>query len=234
MPMSSIVVEQNFESRDEASHAAAEQLIAMLAANLSENARAAMIVTGGSSPVQCYAQMAKADVEWSRVQLVLSDERWVAPSDENSNEGMIRSSLMVDQAANARLMPFYNGAVPASERCEELNISLGSMSQPFAATLLGMGEDGHIASLFPDMENLADGLDPDSKEQCITVQTAASSLPRVSLTLAPILHSEQVVLLFFGEAKRAVYEKAKSSPGLFPVSSLLTQQRTPVHVFWAP
>ena len=234
MPMSNIVVEHEFTSRDEASQAAAEQVIAMLAASLNENARASIIVTGGSSPLQCYAHMSKAELDWPRVQLVLSDERWVAPTDESSNERMVRGSLMVDRAAGAKLMPLFNSEVSASERCEEINISLGSMSQPFATTLLGMGEDGHIASLFPDMKNLAVGLDADSEEQCITAKTAASAVPRISLTLAPILHSEQVVLLFFGATKRDVYEQAKTGPDLFPVSSLLSQQRTPVHVFWAP
>jgi len=167
------------------------------------------------------------------VHVLLSDERWVSPSDENSNEKLVRETLLIESAADAQLLPIYSADTSAAERCLELNDLLPAMPLPFACSLLGMGDDGHVASLFPDAENLAAGLDANAADWCIPVATAASPHPRVSLTMRALLNSEQIVLLFFGESKRDIYEQAKSKLATFPVSTLLSQHRTPVHVFWA-
>jgi 6-phosphogluconolactonase len=100
--------------------------------------------------------------------------------------------------------------------------------------LLGMGEDGHFASLFPDADNLQEGLDVDSPQLCIPVHTAASPHPRASLTLSALSRADEIILLIFGDAKRDVYEAASKSTNGSPVSHLLRQKRAPVHVYWAP
>jgi 6-phosphogluconolactonase len=108
------------------------------------------------------------------------------------------------------------------------------MEQPFSAVLLGMGEDGHFASLFPDFEGLPEALDPDGKSQCIMVRTAGSPYVRISLTLSAMLASAEIVLLMFGEAKRAVFDKARQCKGNYPVEALIKHTRCPLTVFWAP
>ena len=100
--------------------------------------------------------------------------------------------------------------------------------------MLGMGADGHFASLFPDADNLATGLDVDAPVACIPVRTEASPYDRISLTLSALSRSDEVVLLFFGDDKREVYERAKDVGNGYPVSRLLVQKRAPVHVYWAP
>ncbi|MDH3751226.1 MAG: 6-phosphogluconolactonase, partial [Gammaproteobacteria bacterium] len=115
-----------------------------------------------------------------------------------------------------------------------LEESIPTLPFPFACSLVGMGEDGHFASLFPDADHLDQGLDVDSLHLCLPVKTATSSHPRLTLTLAALSRSDVVVLLFFGDAKRDVYERAKTGPDVYPVSGLLLQKRAPVHLFWAP
>jgi 6-phosphogluconolactonase len=233
IPMTSKIIEHNFDSRDEASVAAAQQIAAALSTQLNVQDDVALIVTGGSSPARCYSELANTELEWSHVHVLLSDERWVPASDENSNEKLVRETLLVKRAADAELMPIYSADSSVVERCLELNELLPAMPLPFACTLLGMGDDGHVASLFPDAANLAAGLDENSADWCIPVLTAASPHPRVSLTMQALLNSAQIVLLIFGESKRDVFEQAKSMPDAFPISKLLSQDRTPVHVFWA-
>ena len=233
MPMTSNILEHFCSSRDEASVAAAEHIAAALQAQLNSQDDAALIVTGGSSPARCYSELADAELEWSHVHVLLSDERWVPASDENSNEKLVRETLLTKNAEAADLVPIYSADTTAVARCLELNELLPAMPLPFACSLLGMGEDGHVASLFPDAENLTAGLDENGADWCIPVSTAASPHPRVSLTMKTLLNSEQIVLLIFGQAKRDVYEQAKSTPDAFPVSKLLSQDRTPVHIFWA-
>ncbi len=222
-----------FESRDSASLAAASRLAAALARRLDAQDEASLVVSGGTTPADCLKALASADLDWSSVHVVLSDERWVPPSSDDSNERMVGETLLVDRAAGATLLPMYAEDVDIGERAQQLDEAIRSLPFPFAATLLGMGADGHFASLFPDAEGLADGLDPDSNVLSIAVRTAASPHPRLSLTMAALSRADEVLLLAFGEDKRKVLDEAMSS-GELPVARLLRQKRAPVSVYWAP
>ena len=145
---------------------------------------------------------------------------------------MIIKLLYKSQTAD--FLPFYTPTDSIQERCQELNSNIRFVPFPFACCLLGMGADGHFASLFPDAKNLPEGLDLESSTLCLPVETQASPHSRVSLTLAPLSRSHEIVLLFFGDEKRAVFEQAKNGIDLFPVSRLLLQKRAPVHTYWAP
>lgn len=226
-------MEHFFDSREKASLAAAAHIGAALTKRLASNPEASMVVTGGSSPTQCYSALAKADLNWDRVQLLLSDERWVPPAHADSNERMLRNTLLVHNAASAELLPLYDPDRSVSEKSDALNAAAGTFSLPFACSLLGMGSDGHIASLFPDSKELESHLDVDNSKFFVPVETGASPHPRISLTLSALMHSDQILLLFFGDDKRATYNRAKSSSNELPVSRLLFQRRAPVHVFWA-
>lgn len=224
--------EHHFDTRQEASAAAAERIAELLQNRLDHQPAASLIVSGGTSPQQCFAALADTPLEWGRVQVALSDERWVAPDDEDSNEKLVRESLLVGEAASASLLPVYAIDTTPEERCDELQDPLPVL--PFSCALIGMGSDGHFASLFPDAANLALGTDVESGRLYIPVATTASPHPRVSMTLAGISRSDEIVLLFFGDDKFAVYSKAKESADAYPLSRLLRQKRAPVRVFWAP
>lgn len=224
--------ENFFATRLEASQAAAERIAELLSHRLDNQNRASLVVSGGTSPGDCMSALAKTPLDWQRVQVVLSDERWVPPDHEDSNEKLVRETLLVDKASSATLEPVYADGVSPQERCDALQDPLPEL--PFSCSLIGMGADGHFASLFPDAEQLADGLDVESGRLYIPVDTAASPHPRISMTLAGISRSDEIVLLFFGEEKLAVYKEALESANGFPVARLLRQKRAPVRLFWAP
>jgi 6-phosphogluconolactonase len=184
--------------------------------------------------VQCFEALAHADIDWSRVGIVPSDERWVPVEHDDSNENLVRNRLLVNGAACADLMPLYSSDSTVEARAAMLDMEIRFMPFPFACALLGMGTDGHFASLFADAENLAEGLDLESTRLCLPVQTAASPYPRISLTLAALSRSDEIVLLIFGDDKRVVYEKARAGNARYPVTRLLRQKRAPVDVYWAP
>ena len=227
-------MEYFFDTREQASQAAAERIIALLSKRLDAQSAASLVVSGGSTPVQCFAALAAADIDWDRVHVLLSDERWVAPGDADSNEKLVRDTLLQDRAASATLWPYYDADATIDDRCLALDETIRTLPFPFACSLLGMGEDGHFASLFPDAENLAQGLDYEGPDLCLPVTTAASPHPRISLTLTPLSRSDEIVLLIFGDRKREVYEQAKASGNTYPVAHLIKQKRAPVRVFWAP
>ena len=227
-------MENIFDNREEAARAAADRIGEALQRRLEAQGDASVVVSGGSSPAGVFAELANRPLAWSDVHVILSDERWVPADHEASNEKLVRDTLLSGEAQRASLLPVYKAGVTIEERCRELNDELRLAPFPFACALLGMGEDGHFASLFPDAEDLDEGLDVDSGELCIPVNTAASPYPRVSLTLSALSRSDEILLLIFGDAKRAVYETAKKQANGHPVSHLLRQKRAPVHVYWAP
>lgn len=226
------MTEHVFDTRLEASTAAAARMAELLGHRLDNDIAASLVVSGGTSPQQCLAALATMPLDWQRVKVALSDERWVPPDHEDSNEKLARETLLVNQAASATLLPVYAAGVSPEERCDELQDVLTVL--PFSCALIGMGVDGHFASLFPDAEQLELGLDVECRRLYIPVATAASPHPRISMSLAGISRSDEIVLLFFGEEKLVVYEKSKESADAYPLSQLLRQKRAPVRVFWAP
>jgi len=221
-------------TREQASIAAASRIVAAVERRLGEQARTRLIVTGGSSPLQCYAYLSQADIDWRSVQLLLSDERWVPAEHVDSNEKMVRACLLTGKAVQATLLPFFAADTTLAARCDEMSQLLAGLDSPAACALLGMGDDGHFASLFPDAANLSVGLQADSATFCIPVDTAASPHQRISLTLSELVKSEEIVLLCFGDAKREVIDQDEHGAGNFPISHLLKQSQVPVTVFWAP
>lgn len=222
-----------FESREAASAAVAEKMVANLSRRLESQRRASIVVSGGKTPAACFAELAKADLEWARINVLLSDERWVPTDYEASNEKLLRDKLLVGPAAEAHFVPMYVEGKTVEARVAELNEE-GVRLLPFACAMLGMGTDGHFASLFPDADNLDLGLDVESRQFSVPVSTAASPHQRLSLTLAALSRSDEIVLLIFGDEKRRVLERARTAPDLLPVSAMLWQKRAPVRMYWAP
>lgn len=227
-------MEHFFETRDEASIAAAEQIAGALQRRLDLKRVASLVVSGGTTPSRCFQELAQLDLNWSGVSVLASDDRWVPPDHADSNAKLIRETLLVDRAAEADFLPFYSPDHSVEERCRDLDSEIRLLPFPFACALLGMGADGHFASLFPDASNLAAGLDIESQSLCLPVKTDASPYARISLSLSALSRSDEVVLLFFGDDKRKVYEAAKLDGDRYPVSRLLRQKRAPVHTYWAP
>ncbi len=227
-------MEHYFETRDEACSSAAKRMAELLHTRLDGNGKTAMVVSGGSTPQPCFEILAQTELDWHKVHVVPSDERWVDASNQDSNERMIRETLLQGEAAEAQLLPIYRDGDTAEERCETLDAELRTLPLPFAFTLLGMGTDAHFASLFPDYAGLEKALNSENGLLCVPVKTRASPHPRISLTMTTLTRTDEIILLFFGDEKLTVYEQAKAESNGFPVSRLLRQKRAPVRVYWAP
>ena len=226
---------QVFESREAASVAAADLLAGLVRSSLASDAQiqASLVVSGGSTPGPCFEQLSGESLDWSRVTVVPSDERWVPADDPDSNERLIKTRLLQGRAGQGRVLSFFREGIDATQAPGLIEQDLEDLGRPFSASLLGMGEDGHFASLFPDFKDLKNALDPLGAAQCITVRTAGSPHLRISLTLSALLDSAHIVLLIFGVAKRTVFEAAKTGGSAYPIEALLTHARSPLTVIWA-
>lgn len=221
-----------FPNRKAALDAATIRVELALRRRLAKDDRTALIVSGGSTPGPIYSNLSHRNIDWHRVEVVLSDERWVPPENEDSNERMVRERLLTSRGTYATLTPLYAENSTPERRAREVDGIIGDLPS-FACTLLGMGADGHFASLFGDADNLAAGVLLEGGDNCIVVQTAASPYARLSLTLSALTRSDEVILVLFGYEKRKVLEQAKVGIDSWPVSHLIRQQRSPVDVYWA-
>ena len=223
-----------FGRREDAAEALAEAVLHRLATGLSARGAATLVVPGGTSPAALFACLRCADLDWSRVTVLPSDERWVAPDHADSNEAALRRHLLYGPGNAARLFGLYRQTATPAEARDELNADLSTLPRPFDAVVLGMGEDGHTASLFPDAANIEACLA--SADACVVPDRQNDDGPaRISLSLTRLKQSRALFLLFFGEAKRRVYEAA-CRPGTareFPVRGVIQQNDVPVDVYWS-
>lgn len=192
--------------------AAANAVVEALRQGLRTRGRAGLVGTGGRSPGPVYDRLQPVMIDWERVVVTLSDERCVSPDDPDSNLGLLRERLLVGEPARAHILPLWPAPDPRA---------LAALL-PFDAVLLGMGEDGHVASLIPGSPTLAEGLDPAGDALTVMTPAGLGSPPveRISLTIPALLQSRLILVLIAGDAKRAVVESALAGADV-PVRSIL-------------
>lgn len=213
---------ETYPTPDALADAAADAVESRLAGALDARGRASLVATGGRAPGPVYDRLREAPIDWSHVAVTLSDERQVDADSPNSNARLLRERLFQGPAAAARFLPLTDYAEPALKKL-----------LPFDAVMLGMGEDGHVASLIPGSPVLAEAMDPQG--QALVAESPAGfgspPVPRITLTLAALMQSRAIFLLIAGDAKRQVIDRALAGEDL-PVRAILAQQDVPVRVFW--
>jgi 6-phosphogluconolactonase len=219
-----------FVTRGEAAAALAAEVCETLTEVIAERGQATLVLSGGSSPVAFFHQLRRLPLAWERITVIPSDERVVPLKHPDRNEAMIRRELLQGSAAAARL----RGLLPESGSTANLSQLAETLPASFDAVVLGMGADGHTASLFPGSPELEAALR--SAEPLVLLNVPQLDARRVSLTPSALLTGRRIDLLLFGEEKRAVYEAAVAGddPAEYPVRAVLRQSRVPVSAFWAP
>lgn len=223
-----------FATQDAAADAAAAAVERRLRDALRLRGRAGFVATGGRSPGPVYDRLRAADVDWARVVVTLSDDRFVPPQDPASNAGLLRSRLFVGEPAKAAFVPLWSDVESPEAAALAAEPAVRALL-PFDVVLLGMGEDGHIASLIPGAATLAAGMDLASDRVLLGVPAGVGSPPlaRITLTLAALLRSRQILVTIAGEPKREVVKKALAGAD-YPIAALLAQTDVPVRVIWSP
>jgi len=230
------VQERQFSSSSDAAQALADAVSGALAAALDARGRASLVVSGGRSPIALFHCLREAAVDWSRVWITLADERWLPPTDPDSNAGLVEQHLLQGAAAAARFVPLWNGAATPAAAITERTAALAALPRPFDAVVLGMGEDGHTASLFPGAAGVEAALNPAGTALLAAIDPPAAPHPRLSLTLAALLGSRHLHLPLAGATKRVVYTRALADcdPRHLPVAAVLCQSAAPVSVYLSP
>jgi 6-phosphogluconolactonase len=196
--------------------------------------RAGLVVSGGRTPGDLFRRLALKPLRWRDVTVTLADERWVPPGDPASNEGLVRRTLLGDPpGAQARFIPLYTGDETPEAGEAACARALAALPRPIDLVMLGMGDDGHTASLFPDAPTLGDALT--SKAPCLAMRPPGAPQARMTLTLPTLLDSRRIILLITGASKRQTLEQALTDGPVedMPVRAILRQDRVPVEIWWA-
>ena len=190
---------------------------------IAERGAASLVATGGRSPGPIYDRLSVAELDWSRITVTLSDDRCVGTTHADSNAGLVRSRLLLGAAAKARFLPLWPKPDPATLQA----------LMPFDVVMLGMGEDGHVASLIPGDPGLEDALTTADMVRDVPAGLGNPPLARTTLTLKAISSSRSIFLLIAGEAKREVIERALAGADL-PVGRLIAQASDRLRILWTP
>ncbi len=187
-----------------------ERIRQLLTQSIDENGRASMAVSGGRTPVDLFEAVSKLKLDWSKVDLTLVDERWVEVKHKDSNESLVKKHLMKNNASKVSFTSLMGSSKSAKDGQAECEKSLQSIKQPFDVIILGMGNDGHTASLFPCCEELNEAMDPSNSQRCIATTPKNAPYERMSLTYAAIKSAKNLILHLNGSDKLTTLELAMS------------------------
>lgn len=186
------------------------------------------VVPGGSTPGPVFDALCDADLEWDRVTVLLSDERWVPEDDPRSNAALIRKRLLTGRAAAASFVPFYMAEHSPEDALPALTEQIAP-HLPISVALLGMGADMHTASLFPRGDTLDLALADDAPD-LVVMRAEALDVPRISLTARVLRDALQLHIVITGDDKRAALDRALTlHPQEAPVAAILDE----AEVHWA-
>lgn len=223
-----------FESKDELVTVFSQRIVDILAAAISKKGSASLVVSGGSTPLPLFKSLSMRDLDWSKVTICLADERWVDESHEASNTALVKKNLLSDKAASANFVSLTTEHSDAADAVDEVTSRFADVALPFDVVILGMGEDGHTASLFPCSDQIKQGLDTERSDMFIATQPTTAPHQRMSLTLKALISSSNVFLHLTGERKKEVLEDAIATSTELEKPVTAVCNRASVELVWAP
>ncbi len=233
--MMSVVNFHKFINSDILTSKLSKEICKILSQKILKKGKASLVVSGGNTPKKLFKELSLCDIAWDRVTISLCDERWVDNKDDNSNEKLVKIYLMKNFASKAKFIGMYreNKTLESTQKFYEKIIK--NELQPFDIIILGMGDDGHTASLFPNKENFKEAFSLENSNLTLVVKRDDVNFHRLSLTRVAILSSIHIFLHFEGRDKLQVYKSAIKTDNfnIYPVSSILNQKLKNIEVYFA-
>ena len=205
----------------------------ILLETIKKRGRASMAVSGGSTPVPLFVALSHLDIDWSKVDLTLVDDRWVESDHKDSNELLVKSHLIKNKAGNVNFIPLKNNALTAKEGRFSSEEALKSFTLPFDIVVLGMGADGHTASLFPCSEEIISAMDIDNNDCLVATTPISAPYDRLGMTAKAIMDAKRVFLHLNGSSKLHTLEKAMELKDVYkmPIYAFLDDG---LDIYWSP
>lgn len=217
-----IAAERIYGTRDALAEGLARDVAGALARAIADRGKAALAVSGGTTPKLFFEKLSGMDIAWSRVAVTLVDERQVPDSSERSNARLVRHHLLRARAAEATFIPLFGNAAAAD-------------APPFDVAVLGMGDDGHTASFFPGGDRLREALDRNGTRRLIPMTAPGAGEARLTFTLPVLEASGRLLLHIEGAEKHAALARARGEGPVedMPVRAVLRGPAA-VTIYWCP
>lgn len=209
----------------------AEAVAEALRADLATQPHALLVLSGGSTPVPFFEALAGCDLPWERVQVTLADERWVAVDAAGSNARLVREHLLKGHAAAATFVPLTTADATPEQGAAAVAERIEALAWPASVVILGMGGDGHTASLFPDSRELDLALTTEAA--VVAVRTPSQPQSRITLSADRLHRAHRHLLHITGGDKRTVLARALAGDDTreLPIRAFLA---CPLAIYWAP
>ena len=223
------IVERRFADDESLAQALALDVADDLRAGIQTRGEALIALSGGTTPRRFLELLGQQSLNWTRTTVTLADERWVPPSDPRSNERLLRETLLRGNAAAVHFVPLYASVASAQDGYATIAANVAKLHFPFDAVVLGMGTDGHCASLFADGDRIDEALQPDSPARVLPMRAPSAGEPRMTLTLSALVSTRAMYLHIEGEEKNRIFERIQAQDAAFahaPVRRVL--QHSPV------
>ena len=193
---------------------------------------ATLVVSGGRSPVAFFESLIKQPIDWSKVVVSLADERWVPVEHADSNAGLLKKHLLQGPAAKARFVGLYNAAATVERAALEADQGLAELP-PIDVLILGMGDDGHTASLFPNSPNLSEALQLDNPRRCWAMLAPTVPHQRLSMSRSLLASAKHKVLSIQGQSKLNTLNEALGGTDVaaLPIRAFL---QPTLEIYWCP
>ncbi|RON52991.1 6-phosphogluconolactonase [Pseudomonas frederiksbergensis] len=193
---------------------------------------ATLVVSGGRSPVAFFQNLAKQKLDWSKVVVTLADERWVPVEHADSNAGLLKRYLLQGPAAKAQFLSLYSATANLELAAEQADRLLAELP-PIDVLILGMGDDGHTASLFPNSPNLAEALKVDGTRRCWPMLAPTVPHQRLTMSRALLASAKTTVLSISGQSKLTTLSAALASDDVaaMPIRAFL---QPTLEIYWCP
>ncbi|MDB9975612.1 6-phosphogluconolactonase [Candidatus Thioglobus sp.] len=200
---------------------------------IKKKGRASIAVSGGSTPIQLFNKLSILSIDWTKVDLTLVDDRWVNPKSADSNELLVRTYFIKNKATKVNFFPLKNGSKTAAEGKKNSEKILRNIVLPFDVIVLGMGVDGHTASLFPCSAELSDAMDLNNPNILILTSPKTAPYQRISLTAKVIMDSKNIFLHLNGSSKLNSLESAMEykDSSKMPIYAFLENG---LSIYWSP
>ncbi|ELQ10581.1 6-phosphogluconolactonase [Pseudomonas syringae BRIP39023] len=226
------LVAHDFDTAQQLADALAETVAERLNQAISENGLATLVVSGGRSPVAFFQRLAAQPLEWSKVVISLADERFVPTEHADSNAGLLHRHLLQGPVAKAKFLDLYSVASSVEEAAQAADQALAELP-PIDVLILGMGDDGHTASLFPNSPNLSEALDLQGERRCLPMLAPSVPHQRLTLTRRLLASARSPILSVSGQAKLDTLRTALAGDDLaeMPVRAFLNPS---LEIYWCP
>lgn len=225
----------DFNSREQLDQALAENVSQILQSAIDLKGKASLAVSGGSTPKGFFKVLSTKDIDWTKVTITLADERWVDINSDVSNTRLVHENLLQNNASVAKFFHLKQGEKLCKETLADLNMATNNGLLPLDVLILGMGEDGHTASLFPCSEQIENGLDSTNESSLMKIEPKMAPYQRITFSFAALKQSKNTFLHLCGAGKKQVLDKALSARNIYemPIRAFLQDESIDTQVFWA-